>query len=133
MAQLQAKTARSRIEARIAKETADRLVAYARDLNRQQAEAQKAGLLRALDRGDTYSAEVIRLRSQLAVLEENYQKSESSGAEESKTKEKQIEVLKAQLAESTKKQLSLFVQVGALKRVVASVPDLDRKSKGTFL
>jgi|LauGreDrversion4_2_1035121.scaffolds.fasta_scaffold173165_1 hypothetical protein len=89
--------------------------------NKEQAKAHEAGLTRVLDQSDAHSAEVTRLRTELASLEKSYRNSASSSSEEDKAKEKLISDLRSQLAEVTKRQLSLHVEVCSLKKVVNSV------------
>jgi chromosome segregation ATPase len=89
--------------------------------NKEQAKAHEAGLTRVLDQSDAHSAEVTRLRTELASLEESYRNSASSSSEEDKVKEKLISDLRSQLAEVTKRQLSLHVEVFSPKKIVTSV------------
>jgi len=56
------------------------------DDNKEQAQANEAGLIRVLDQSDAYSAEVTRLRTEMASLEESYRNSASFRAEEDKAK-----------------------------------------------
>jgi len=57
------------------------------DDNKEQAQANEAGLIRVLDQSDAYSAEVTRLRTEMASLEESYRNSASFRAEEDKAKQ----------------------------------------------
>ncbi len=57
------------------------------DVNKEQAQANEAGLIRVLDQSDAYSAEVTRLRTEMASLEESYRNSASFRAEEDKAKQ----------------------------------------------
>lgn len=56
------------------------------DDNKEQAQANEAGLIRVLDQSDAYSAEVTRFRTEMASLEESYRNSASFRAEEDKAK-----------------------------------------------
>jgi chromosome segregation ATPase len=49
--------------------------------NKEQAKAHEAGLTRVLDQSDAHSAEVTRLRTELASLEKSYRNSASSSSE----------------------------------------------------